>query len=67
MKHLDCCISYYLLYRPTAVRSGGWAGGQGVIACGANCVDEVPHAAACVDDFGACDAVANNGAGADAE
>ena len=28
LKHLDCCISYYLLYRPTAVRSGGWGGGQ---------------------------------------
>ena len=26
LKHLDCCISYYLLYRPTAVRGGGWAG-----------------------------------------
>ena len=26
LKHLDCCISYYLLYRPTAVRRGGWAG-----------------------------------------
>ena len=28
LKHLDCCISYYLLPRPTAVRGGGWAGGQ---------------------------------------